>query len=35
LKCGHKWVEEGKVEPRYCPTCGSPVIYVPEVVKKK
>gem|GEM_PF-3219848 len=33
LKCGKKWVEEGDVEPRYCPTCGSGNIYVPKAVK--
>ncbi|MFQ6065432.1 MAG: hypothetical protein ACE5L6_08155 [Candidatus Bathyarchaeia archaeon] len=33
LKCGKKWVEEGEVEPRYCPNCGSANIYVPKKVK--
>ncbi|UCE15766.1 MAG: hypothetical protein JSV12_07855 [Candidatus Bathyarchaeota archaeon] len=33
LKCGYKWVDESKVEPRYCPTCGSGNIYVPKAVK--
>jgi rubrerythrin len=33
LKCGYKWVDDSKVEPRYCPICGSPTIYVPKVVK--
>ncbi|MDH5267761.1 MAG: hypothetical protein OEW62_08810 [Candidatus Bathyarchaeota archaeon] len=35
LKCGHKWVHEEKIEPRYCPVCGSPTIYVPKIVKPK
>ncbi len=32
MKCGKKWVDDGEVEPRYCPTCGSPTIYVPKSV---
>jgi rubrerythrin len=34
MKCGHKWIIEGKIEPRQCPICGSCTIYVPKVIKK-
>jgi len=35
LKCDYKWVNESKVEPRYCPMCGCCNIYVPTVIKQK
>ncbi|MEA2090240.1 MAG: hypothetical protein U9O89_05730 [Thermoproteota archaeon] len=35
LKCGKRWVDDNPEEPRYCPTCGSPSIYVPKTVKPK
>jgi len=35
LKCKHRWVVEGEIEPRYCPVCGSQNIYVPKIVKPK
>ncbi|MGD8544017.1 MAG: hypothetical protein PVG48_02745 [Candidatus Bathyarchaeota archaeon] len=33
LKCGYKWTDESEVEPRYCPTCKSSMIYVKKTVK--
>jgi len=35
LKCKYRWTYDGPLEPRYCPACGSPTIYVPKVVKPK
>jgi len=35
LKCGYKWADESKVEPRQCPMCGGCIIYVPKVIKRK
>ena len=33
LRCGHKWaVDNRKVDPRYCPLCGSCTIYVPKEI---
>lgn len=26
LKCGHKWVDESEIEPRFCPLCGEQMI---------
>jgi len=33
LRCKYKWVDDSKKEPRYCPICKSPTIYVPKIVK--
>jgi len=22
LKCHHRWVDDGKIEPKFCPKCG-------------
>lgn len=30
LKCGYKWTVESGPDPRYCPKCGEPTIYVPR-----
>ncbi|MFC1486923.1 hypothetical protein ACFLRN_04455 [Thermoproteota archaeon] len=35
MKCGHKWCNESKEEPRQCPMCRCGIIYVPRVTKKK
>jgi DNA-directed RNA polymerase subunit RPC12/RpoP len=35
MKCGNKWKNETKEEPRQCPMCGSCTIYVPKIIKKK
>ena len=35
IKCGHKWSNEGKDEPRQYNMCGCGIIYVPRVIKQK
>jgi DNA-directed RNA polymerase subunit RPC12/RpoP len=33
LRCKHKWVDNHKAEPRYCPLCGSCTIFVPKTLE--
>jgi hypothetical protein len=33
LRCGHKWIDNHKAEPRYCPMCLGCTIYVPKKIK--
>ncbi|MDH5770828.1 MAG: hypothetical protein OEZ25_06045 [Candidatus Bathyarchaeota archaeon] len=34
LSCHYKWVDEGKIEPKFCPKCGAQFLYAPGDTKR-
>jgi len=35
LKCHYRWIDEERIEPKFCPRCGSQSIYVPSDSERK